>query len=247
MLRSTKEIEGFTIVASDGPLGSVDEFFFDDDSWVIRYAVVNTGSWLFGKKVLLPPLLFRCPDWKNYCLPVKLTKEQVRNSPDIDTEKPVSRQQELNLHKFFGWMPYWDSSALGAVPTPIMNSSQSTTESISAPTPEQDSHLRRTKEVFGYRIKTRNGEIGHLNDFLLHEDLRLIRYAAVEIRSLFSIKKVLLSKDWIKSISWNDQTLYLDLDREFVKNSPEFNPANPVDREFEARLHDYYGRSKYWF
>jgi hypothetical protein len=243
MLRSTKEIEGFTILALDGPLGSLDEFFFDDDSWVVRYAVINTGVWLSGKKILLPPLLFKQPDWRNQCLPVKLTKDQVRKSPDIDTQNPISRQQELSLHKFFGWLPYWDSSALGAVPSPITDSSQSTIES----TPELDPHLRRTKEVFGYRIKTRNGEIGHLNDFLLDEHLRLIRYAAVEIRNLLSIKKVLLSKEWIKSISWNDQTLCLDLDREFVKNSPEFNSSNPVDREFEARLHDYYGRSKYWF
>ncbi|MCI0442733.1 PRC-barrel domain containing protein [bacterium] len=242
MLRSTREIQGYTILALDGPMGSIEEFFFDDQSWATRYAVVNTGIWLFGKKVLLTPVLFTQLDSKNQCLPVKLNIDQVKNSPEIDTDKPVSRQLEQHLHRFFGWMPYWENTALGAVPSPIASSSDIVEEQET----NQNPHLRRTNEVFGYGIQSQNGSIGHLDDFILDDRLWLIRYAVVEIKDVLSKKKVLLSRDWIQKISWEDQKLYLDLDREFVKNSPEFIPENAVNREFETRLYDYYDRPKYW-
>lgn len=243
MLRSTKEIQGFTILASDGPMGSIDEFFFDDQSWVIRYAVVNTGIWLFGRKVLLTPSSFNHLDSKNQCLPVKLSKDQVMGSPDIDTDQPVSRQQEQSLHHYFGWMPYWDIEALGAVPSPIARKEE--TIHIEQKS-NQNAHLRRTNEVFGYAMQTENGVIGVLTDFILDDRLWLIRYAVVEIKNLLSIKRVLLSRDWIQKISWEEKKISLGLDREFVKNSPEFDSDKDISREFETLLYDYYGRSKYW-
>lgn len=244
MLRSIKEIQGYTILAADGPIGSLDEFFFDDQTWAIRYAVVNAGISLFGKKVLIVPSAFNQPDWKNQCLPVKLDKEQIQSSPEIDTDRPVSRQEEQRLHKFFGWMPYWDNTALGAVPSamPSMVAVEEPTE----PKSENDAHLRSTKEVIGYRIQAKNGAIGHLDDFILEDRLWVIRYGVVDTRNWLSGKKVLMSKDWIQKISWEDQKLYMDLDRESIKDSPEYDPANAVNREYETRLYDYYGRPKYW-
>jgi hypothetical protein len=241
MLRSTKEIQGFTILASDGPMGSIEEFFFDDQSWAIRYAVVNTGIWLFGRNVLLAPITFNQLDSKNQCLPVKLNIDQVKKSPEIDTDKPVSRQQEQSLHRFFGWMPYWDNVALGAVPSPIT----SALDIVEEQETNQNPHLRRTNEVFGYGIQSENGAIGHLDDFILDDRLWIIRYAVVELKNLLSNKKVLISRDWIQKISWQDQKLYLDLDREFIKNSPEYDPDKAVNRELETRIYDYYDRPKY--
>src|SRR5882762_2158057 len=112
MRRNIKSLAGFQVVASDGEFGKVDDFYFDDETWTIRYLVVKTGGWLFGRNVLISPAALKEPDWKNEKLPVNLTQEQIKNSPDIDTEKTVSRQQEIELYSHFGW-PYYGPVGVG--------------------------------------------------------------------------------------------------------------------------------------
>ena len=97
MLRNVKDLRGYAIRATDGVIGEVDDLYFDDEDWAIRYLVVDTGNWLSGRKVLISPLAIGHPDWLGQLLPVSLTKAQVEGSPDIDTRKPVSRQQEAAL------------------------------------------------------------------------------------------------------------------------------------------------------
>ncbi len=94
MLRNVKDLRGYAIAASDGVIGKVDDLYFDDDDWAIRYLIVDTGNWLSGRKVLISPLAIGRPDWLGQQLPVSLTKAQIERSPDIDTRKPVSRQYE---------------------------------------------------------------------------------------------------------------------------------------------------------
>src|SRR5262247_2160585 len=107
MLRSLEELHGYTIHATDGDIGTVYAFFFDDKTWAIRYLVVDTGNWLPDRQVLISPIALGQPDWEGQFFSVKLTTEQVRNSPDIDTDKPVSRQQETLLHTYYDWPTYW--------------------------------------------------------------------------------------------------------------------------------------------
>lgn len=109
MKRNIKSLIGFTIGATDGEIGKVTEFYFDDETWTIRYLIVETGSWLFGRKVLISPIALLTPDWENKIFPINLTKEQIKNSPDIDTERPVSRQQELDMYAHYPWGTYWGS------------------------------------------------------------------------------------------------------------------------------------------
>ena len=94
MLRSLKDIRGYGILASDGEIGDVYDLYFDDQSWNIRYLVVDTGKWLPGQKVLIAPVAIGEPDAVSRLLPVKLTKEQISNSPGTEMHKPVSRQHE---------------------------------------------------------------------------------------------------------------------------------------------------------
>ena len=172
---------------------------------------------------------------------MNLTKEQVKNSPGIDADKPVSRQQQVDLHAYYGWPPYW---SIPIVPPPIP---------VSAPlreTPVQqdqgDPHLRSTKEVTGYRIQATDGEIGHVEDFILEDQDWLIRYMVVDTKNWLPGRKVLISPRWIESVSWSEKKVHLALSRESVKNSPEYDQAAPVNREYEVRLYDYYGRPTYW-
>jgi hypothetical protein len=107
MLTKTTNLKGFEIRATDGELGTMGEFYFDDDTWAIRYLTVETGGWLGGREVLISPISVAYTDWQTKRLNVALTKKQVENSPDIDTHRPVSRQQEAAYLRYDGSPYYW--------------------------------------------------------------------------------------------------------------------------------------------
>jgi len=112
MLRSMDDLKDYTIHATDGNIGHVKDFYFDDETWAIRYLIVDTGSWLSNRKVLISPIAIRIPNWRDRVLPVSITKEQVRNSPDIDTDKPVSRQHEVEFQEHYNYPSYWGGAGL---------------------------------------------------------------------------------------------------------------------------------------
>lgn len=248
MQRNVKSLIGFTMGATDGEIGKVDEFYFDDKTWTIRYLVVKTGGWLSERKVLISPAALKEPDWENETFPVNLTKEQVKHSPDIDTEKPVSRQQELALYNYYEW-PYGDPvgagfyggmGMLGMVETRVPFE-----EHIAARKNEGhpgDPHLRSTSEVTGYKIHATDGEIGDVEDFIL-DDTWKIRYLIVDTGNWFPGKKVLMSPEWIQDVKWATSSVYVDVPVAAVKNSPEYDPSKPVQEAYETGLHQHYGKS----
>lgn len=257
MLRSVEELSGYTLQAKDGEIGEVDQFYFDDESWTIRYLVVKTGNWLLGRKVLISPIALDQPDWETRRFPVQLTQNQVENSPDIVTDLPVSRQHEYELHQYYDWPTYWshpgDFSFRHArlyTATSMEARESETTQPVTTETTEQDKydpHLRSTKEVTGYHIKATDGEIGHVEDFIVDDQTWQIHYMVVNTRNWLSDnKKVLIAPQWIEKVSWIDRGVHVKFTQEAVKNSPEFIPSTPLDRDYEERLYDHYDMPKYW-
>jgi len=252
MLRSMKELRGYNMLASDGEIGKAHEFYFDDQFWLIRYLVVDTGKWLPGRLVLISPYSLGRPDWSEKVFPVNLTKEQVEKSPEIDIARPVSRQHEIALAKYYNWPRYWTGAramASGAfIVPPKKEDDQKAKESTEQD--EGDPHLRSSREVIGYSIEASDGEIGHVEDFIIEDESWIIRYMIIDTRKwlhwLPGGKKVLVAPTWIHRVDWSESKVYVDLTRDQVKNSPEFDPSTPVNREYEILLHDYYGRPKYW-
>lgn len=236
MLRSLKEIQGYIIRVVDGDIGRVHEFYFDDFDWIIRYLVADTGTWLSSRRVLISPLALGRPDWEERILPVKLSREQVELSPPISVDEPVSRQMERELNLYYGWRPYWDNR----VPVRVAEEIE---QIVSKP---YDPHLRSTKEVLGYHIQASDGEIGHIDDFILDDTIWTIRYLVVDTQNWLPGKKVLVSPAWVDTVEWTEKKIQIDLKRETIKNSPEFDPSQPVNHEYEIRLYDFYGRPKYW-
>jgi hypothetical protein len=234
-----KDLRGYTIRAADGDIGKVHEFYFDDRGWIIRYLVVDTGTWLPGRRVLLSPSAMGQPDWETHVLPVGLTKGQVEHSPPIDADKPVSRQMERELHAYYGWRPYWGSATVMAIQTEEEANQEAEQE-------QNDPHLRSTREVIGYHIRARDGEIGHVEDLIANDEGWGIRYLVVDTHNWLPGRKVLVDPFWAEQVSWAERRVHVDMTREMVKNSPEFDPSAPVNREYEVRLYDFYGRPKYW-
>lgn len=253
MKRSLKSLLGYNLKEIDGEIGEIVDFYFDDQSWTVRYVIVKTGNWFSGKKVLISPQAFLTPDWENKQFPVNLTQEQIKNSPDIDTDKPVSRQQEEQLNNYYPWVEYWGTSAghgagiFGAMPGDLYYENVApdpvlTEPSANVDNTSSDQHLQSTGSITGYNIDAVDGEIGKVSDFLADDATWKIKFFIVETGSWFNSRKVLLSTRWIKEVNWENSTVVVDITREAVKNSPEFDTTQPVKEEAELKLFTYYGK-----
>ncbi|HWQ36684.1 MAG TPA: PRC-barrel domain-containing protein [Blastocatellia bacterium] len=256
MLQSVNELQGFALMATDGAVGEVREFYFDDERWTVRYLVVSTGSWLEGRDVLISPISVRQVDRGSNQVFVNLTMDQVRHSPDIDTHKPVSRQHESLFMSYYGYPYYWGGPGLwgsaaypAAVALPPATAEHIAAESEARARDEEqsgDSHLHSTREVTGYYIQASDDDIGHVEDFIIEDDSWAIRYLVVDTRNWLPGRKVLLAPEWLERVSWTDSKVFVNLTRDEVRNSPEYDKANLLSRDYETRLHEHYGRPGYW-
>ena len=243
MQQTISSMIGYAIRATDGDLGKVDEFYFDDETWTIRYIVVETGNWLSGRKVLIAPAAFGKTQLESRTFSVNLTRAQVNDSPDIDTRRPIHRQQEVELHEHYQWP--WRGGyggTFGATPLPLPADEALLEREDSASGRRDDPHLRSTRQITGYHIHATDSEIGHVEDFIVDDEDWTIRFLVVDTRNWLPGKKVLLSPQWIKRVQWDDSSVYFDLTRDSVENSPEFDPSGPISRDYEAFLIEHYGR-----
>lgn len=266
---SLQDLKGYTIRATDGDIGKVDDFYFDDDQWTIRYLVVDTGGFLTGHDVLLAPEALGDPDKTSKVFPVNLTKQQVQDSPDIDTHRPVSRQQEANLRDYYGWPYYWSGGvgpgiATGVGPMPLvtpvpvtglnrdqdrrpinqsdMTSGEENTDNVPPEDRRSDPHLRSFDDVRGARINADNGEFGKVSDFIVEDEKWTILYMIVDTGNLFPGKKVLVSPNWVQAIDWAGHQVDVDLNVETIKNSPEYDPSQPLTQDYEQGLYRHYNK-----
>ncbi len=245
MLIKTKTLDGYKLESRDGEIGEVEEFYFDDKHWTIRYLIAATGTWLTGRQVLLSPYALGEVDHENRHVAVDLTKKQIEDSPPLSSDKPVSRQFEESYYGYYGMPMYWGGPYMwGAYPYPIRDRVQA-----NEPAPHEkawDHDLRSTDAVRGYYIQAADGEIGHIDDFIIDDQTWAIRYLVVGTRNWWPGKKVLLSPHWIKSVSWENSKVFVDLTREAIKQSPEYTAESLLSREYETGLHQHYDREGYW-
>ena len=225
MLRSIKQLYGDKLGASDGEIGHVKDFYFDDQNWVVRYLVADTGSWLVGRKVLISPHAFGSLDPAGKLLPVKLTRKQIEDSPSIEAHKPVSRQYEEEYYRYYGWPSYWQGDALWgmsgfpilevpAEPLPIKPANASGRSRENA-----DAHLWSTQAVNGYHIQASDGAVGHICDFMMDDQSWAIRQLVIKTGHRFSGKEVELPTSHVGRISYEASTVSVNMTSEAVQQS----------------------------
>jgi uncharacterized protein YrrD len=223
MIRSAREITGAAIEARDGSIGAVDDIYFDDQLWKLRYLVVDTGKWLPGRRVLIPPGAI-ASTWKGeHKLPVELTKGQVEASPDIDTAKPVSRAAEELLYTHYGWVPYW---AAGIMPPPPPHFAQKESDRRHAVTVAQSSgeaHLQSIRDLMNSEFYASDGKAGHVTDFMIDLDNGEIRFLVIDTGTWLAKKEVLIPVSSISEVDWAALTVVSRMSRQEVANSPEYN------------------------
>jgi uncharacterized protein YrrD len=245
MLRKVKTLKGYTLDSRDGEIGKAKEFYFDDQHWTVRYLVADTGNWLTGRQVLLSPHALVTVMKEKQQIVVDLTKAQIENSPSLDSDKPVSRQFEEAYYGYYGWPMYWDDSFMwGAYPYIVRD--REVLAKAERKKKAWDPHLRSTHAVSGYHVQASDGEIGHVEDFIIDDATWAIRYLIIDTQNWWPGKKVLVSPQWIERVSWEEEKVFVSLSRDTIRQSPEYTDWSMLTREFEIDLHRYYKRQGYW-
>ena len=246
MLSKVKILNGYPIQNTDDEtIGKVIDVYFDDRHWTVRYLVANTGKWLTGRQVLVSPYALVAVNADHKNIVADLTKKQIEDSPSLDSDKPVSQQFESDYYGYYGWPTYWYGLYSWGY-YPYLERDRSKWGQLDQKEKAWDHHLRSCHEVTGYHIEAEDGEIGHVEDFIVDDETWEIRYLVVNTSNWWAGKKVLVSPLWIERVSWSERKVVIDLTRQTIKLSPEYTDASLITRDYELGLHGHYNRKGYW-
>jgi hypothetical protein len=246
MVRSVNHLKRFEVAATDGRIGSIDDVLFDDERWAVRYVVVDTGTWLPGRRVLISPISITHTAWDEQRLLLSISREQVRDSPPIDTHKPVSRREELQYLAYYGYPHYWGQLGMwGAYARPMVPPPEDMAqyrrlveEERKRAAAKGDTHLRSTGEVTGYVFRAIDGDLGHVDDLLIDDQSWAVRYLVLDTSNWWFGRHVLVAPSWISAIDWAERTVQVSVSRQTLKSAPPYDRAEHVDKQWEA---DYLG------
>lgn len=238
-LISLKSLQGYGILATDGEIGSVDDFFFDDETWNIRYLVANTGSWLLSRRVLLPTAVLIEPEEGTKLFLVDLTMDKVKHSPDIAWDLPVSRKEESQVYRYYDWSPYWSADMPAMYVPEIGPRDQNERDPAEL---ESETHVRSARDTDGYSVFAAGEKTGHIDDFLLDGENWHILYVMVNLGKWLSGKKVLLPVHFIEQISWIGGSVRTGLQKECITHARAVEFSDHLNlREADELTEDYYG------
>jgi uncharacterized protein YrrD len=255
MLQRVKEILGSHVIGTDGDVGKIKDLFFDDRTLQVRYFVVDTGSWLNSREVLLIPSYFKDSQFPAMQLRVNLTCKQVENSPPVYSDMPLSRQYEESLHSYFGWAPYW---TVPYYPVPGLYSYPMSAVGATAASPyatdqsdlpkevelnlyrDADPNLHSFKEIRGYHLAATDGEIGHIADFLMDMREARLTHMIADTRNWLPGEHVVIDAAMLGEIDWEKQTIAVQMNREEIKEAPTYDPHAVIDEILQRRLSEYY-------
>ncbi len=245
MFYQANQLKGYKLSGIDGVIGKVEEFYFDDRHWTIRYLVANTGNWLRDRQVLISPYALGSVFKEKRRIAINLTKAQIEDSPSLDSDKPVSRQFEDAYYGFYGWPNYWGGPHMwGSYPFIMRDPEQLKDSNQEEKT--WDPFLRSTYDVTGNHIQVLDGEIGHVDDFIIDDETWAIRYFIIDTRNWRQGKMVLIAPQWIERVSWLESKVFVSLPQDVVRQSPEYTRESLLTREYEAILYRLYDRKGYW-
>jgi hypothetical protein len=248
------------IQASDQGSGSITDLYFDDATWFVRYLVVNTGSWMSERLVLISPEALEGLDAEARVFHTKLSAQQIKNSPPSDSEKTVSRHQEQLLSEYYGWSPYW-LTPLSVYPfatytyPPFPAGDSRTRELLTDSLPSgigqetrarvdalrnEEIHLRSFNEVKGYGIRARDGDIGEVDDLLIDSADWQVTHFIVDSRRWWPGGQVVIDKGMIENIVWSDRRIEVAMTLEQVRQAPPYNRETSLAESFQTDVSNYY-------
>ena len=258
MLFAVSGLEGCAVKASDGEIGAVRDFLFDDRSWKIRWMSVDAGHWLPGRRVfihpsaiaplILPPkpMVPMMSFGETLELSVNLTRHEIEAGPLTREEEPVSREMEALLYGYYGWDPYWGATHFGAAALPnaeariVGDALRREAEAENPPIDGAD-RLHGVTSLTGYAVHALDGDIGHVENVLADDSNWEIRYLVIATRNWWPGKVVQLAPYAVKDIDWFGERIDMNVSREQVKSAPAWDPLALADEVAEEQLHRHFG------
>jgi len=236
MLEDIKHLYGRKLGATDGDIGHIKDFYFDDKTWKLRYIVADTGSWLSGRQVLLSPDAFGAHafgklEMNTDVLRVNLTRKQIEDSPSIDSHRPVSRQYEEDYYRYYGWPAYWSAGGVGGIggvsgfpgiAVPIMPAIHPVPEKY----PRADLHLRSARATAGYQVDAIDGKMGSLSSFMVDGKTWTIHDLAIETGHWYAGKTILIPTRNVLRIGYEDSTVFIDFKAEDLRRTEKYEIAH---------------------
>jgi hypothetical protein len=221
MTHHINSLYGNRLGATDGDIGHVKDFYFDDRRWQVRYVVADTGSWLPRRQVLLSPHAFGPLEHHEKLLLINLSRRQIEDSPPIDSHRPVSRQYEADYFRYYGWPVYWVGDGFGGFGgfPGVVSTRVEPEQSKGGHCEAEDAHLRSTRAVTGYQVHALDGTVGHVSDFVVDEKTWGIREVILEAGRWYSTKIIRISPSDIQEISYERSAISLSLTQEDVRRA----------------------------
>ncbi len=248
MLQSLKDLQDYTLRTTDGDLGEIDDFLFDDFNWTVRYIIIDVGD----RKVMLSTHVLGMPDFKNHILPIKMDRDQILTAPQMNLNEPITRGRERELSEFFSWPRYWeDDDILESLPgdlTAVPLVDMETEKEPMIPQTgdlgdEDENHLFSARGAMGFAMEARDGTAGKLADFIIQDEDWDLHYLVVDTGGLFSGKKVLVSPQWVRDVDWDNSLMQVDLEKQTVHDSPAWSSSSGVTPEYWTNVEDHYKHS----
>jgi sporulation protein YlmC with PRC-barrel domain len=247
MLRSIEEILGYKIQAEDGTLGRIKDIYFDDTSWAIRYVVVDTGTWMAGRQIVLAPEVLGEPDPNRREMPITLARRRIEGSPPIVQEQGLTPRQQQLLAEYYDWSLPAAKRSVGSAAMGAGDGPKAARMLLQNQQSEQlDPHLKSLRGMIGYHIRARGVDVGHIEDVLVQTDSWLLRYLVIDARNLVPGKKMLVSPAWVRRVEWSGGVVDVDLTAGSLKDGPPFDASQIISREYEKKLYDHYAGDRYW-
>jgi len=258
MLFAVSGLEGCPVKASDGDIGAVRDFLFDDETWKIRWMAIDADHWLPGRKVLIhpsaiapltlppKPALPMVSPGQTLELTVNLTKAEIEAGPQAREEDPVNKDMESLLYDYYGWDPYWGATHFGAVALPnaearIVGDAARRDADAQIPPVDGADRLHSVASVNGYRVHASDGDIGHVENLLADDSNWEIRYLIIATRNWLPGKVVQLSPYAVKDIDWFEHHINVRVTRDQVRSAPAWDPLAMVDQVREEQFHRHFG------
>lgn len=247
MLHTSRDLTSYLVQARDDSCGEIKDLLFDDGTWNVRYMAIDTGNWLPGRKVIIPPHELDPAQFSRDTMHVSLTRRQIENSPPLETDKPVSRQHELKIHGHYRWQPYWTGDVPpGESPQPIEESDLPEESNVARASediePEGDPHLRSINELRDYRIEGTQGRVGKVHDIIVDDGSWMVRHFVVDLdpsvdRSSADESSLrIVPVENVERVEWDQFSVFLDANAEFIRQSPEFDPTLALDQAFDRAM-----------
>ena len=225
MTISSKQLTPFSIHALDDKVGGIRDILFDDETFTVRYLVADTNTWLpLSRKVVISPISVKQLDEDSESVHINMTVDTLKNSPSIDEHKPVSREYEENLFKYFGYGYYWiGPGAWGEFAHPNELVELQRAEESETETPKKSTnHLRAVGEVGGYEVATTTDNVGHISNFVIDTESWKIIMLVVDTNNwLPGGKHLALLPSDIESIDWAAHSVVVNLSHDELVDRPE--------------------------